>query len=338
MRVIFDGRCPGTHPLSEIKKFESDDILLIYDSFDDSELDKLIALKGAPSAIFNESFSFYESRHTFPIYCTDIWLEKELQRFRNLPMITDPVTEYSANFVINKKQINRYLAMKLVEYFNIPVDYTWSGIGEYFDMSGIIKEWNSISFDEIPLDVRNHLLSPVRLPAKWIDYRNNPGNEAGVPKYGGNIWSWTHGIDKVVSCSAVSIITESIWTQRAMHFTEKTLYAILGLTFPLWVGGYHQADEWRKIGFDAFDDVINHDYQHHPTLIERCWWAIKLNSELLQDIGALRALRKKHLDRLVSNRENMIFGDHFYNYNNQVMSAWPKELQQSIEPIVSYFR
>lgn len=338
MRIIFDGNCPGTYPLSKIEKFEPDDVLLIYDSFDDSELDKLIAIKGAPSAIFNESFSFYESRHTFPIYCTDIWLEKELQRFRDLPMVDDPVTEYSANFVINKKQINRYLTMKLVEYFDIPIDYTWSGTGNTFDMNEIIGEWQSISHDDIPQDARNHLLSPVQLSPKWIDYQNSPSNGSSVFNYGGNVWSWMNGLDKIVSRSAVSIITESIWTQRAMHFTEKTLYAVLGLTFPLWVGGYRQADEWKKIGFDAFDDVINHDYQHYTTLIERCWWAIKLNSGILYDIDALRALRKKHLDRLISSRENMLFGDHFYTYNNQVMSSWPKELQQSIEPIVSHFR
>jgi hypothetical protein len=337
MRVVSDTPFIGTFPLVNVDEFQDDDILFIYDSFDESLLDKLTGKRGQPRAVVNDSFTFIEQQFPYPIYCANIWLETHINKFRHLPMTLDPTTEINANFIINKKQINRYLAIKLVEHFEIPVDYTWSGIGNTFDMSAIIDEWQSVSLDSIPQNVRNFLLSPITLPARWIDYRGISGNGSGVVTYGGNVWTWTNGIDQVVSKSAVSIITESIWTQNAMHFTEKTLYAILGLTFPLWIGGYRQAESWKLYGFDAFDDVINHDYQYYPTLIERCWWAIALNLEILKDLDTLKKLRKKHLDRLISNRDK-IFGDQMRNYNDSVISTWPIDIQQSMSTIFRSFR
>ena len=337
MRVVSHITVADTCHLSKVEQFNHDDILYVYDVYDDRRLDGFIGNRGNPAAVVNDSFTFLDHQRPFPTYCVDLWLEQEIQGYRDLPMIQDPITEYSANFIINKKQINRYLAIKLVEYFKIPVDYTWSGIGDSFDMSGIIEEWKSISLDEIPQDARGFLLSPVSLPAKWIDYRNNSGNGSSVVNYGGNVWTWTNGINQVVSQSAVSIITESVWTQRAIHFSEKTLYSVLGLTFPVWVGGYRQADEWRTMGFDVFDDVINHDYQHYQTVIERCWWAIALNVELLQNVDMLRKLRKQHLSRLIANRD-LVLSDQLRNHNDRVIAAWPIEIQKSLDPILTLFR
>lgn len=337
MRVVFHLKCPGTFPLAQVQKFQDDDILYVFDVYDDQRLDELLGHRGNPVALINDSFTFLEHQRSFPVYCVNLWLEKELTRFRQLPMITEPSTEYVANFIINKKQINRYLAMKLVEYFKISVDYTWSGIGNFFNMSDVIDSWQTIPLDQIPQDARNCLLAPVGLPPKWIDYQSNQGNDSSVINYGGNVWTWNNGIKDIVSKSAVSIITESIWTQSAMHFSEKTLYSVLGLTFPLWVGGYRQADEWRKCGFDTFDDVINHDYQYYPTVIERCWWAVALNADLLQNLGAVRNLRKQHLARLIANRD-LVLSDQLRNHNDTVIAAWPEDIQKSMVPILTLFR
>lgn len=337
MRVVFDGYCSGTVPLSEVSRFQDDDILLFYDAFDDQQIDRLITQKGHPGALASESFTFFETQNPLPMYCASIWLETEIEKFRNVVLPLDLITDSAANFIINKKQINRHLAMKLAEYYDISVNYTWSGIGEYFDMGLIIDSWQSLSLDVIPQEARDFLLQPVQLSPKWISYRNNRANESSMTNYGGNVWAWNNGIKDVVSRSAISIITESIWTQQAMHFTEKTLYSVLGLTFPLWIGGYRQADSWQDSGFDIFNDVIDHDYQYYPTLIERCWWAFKLNAELLQDPDQSRKLREKHFDRLVANRHK-IFNGTLTAHNDSVISAWPSEIQQSIVPVFSTFR
>ena len=78
------------------------------------------------------------------------------------------------NFLVNKKQINRYLLIKLVEYFKLTrFNYTWSGIGRQFDLTEIIDEWNMIDplhthFND---NLRNCILSPILLDKFFIHFQ-----------------------------------------------------------------------------------------------------------------------------------------------------------------------
>ena len=80
--------------------------------------------------------------------------------------------------------------------------------------------------------------------------------------------------------SAVALISESADFQKASVFTEKTLYALMALNFPLFIGGYGHADQLTRMGFDVFDDIIDHSYQYKETLFERCYYAFYNNLEL----------------------------------------------------------
>jgi hypothetical protein len=130
-----------------------------------------------------------------------------------------------------------------------------------------------------------------------------------------------------VSNSAISIITESVWTQHATTFTEKTLYSVLGMTFPIWVGGVNSATCWKNKGFDIFDDVIDHSYQNLPTLLERCFYAFYLNKDILTDFEKVSTLRKQKLGRLANNR-NLLTSGTFRKYNQKEIQKWPNDLQE----------
>ena len=81
------------------------------------------------------------------------------------------------------------------------------------------------------------------------------------------------------------------------------------MNFPIWVGGGNcQAEMWKKLGFDVFDDVINHDYQHYDTLLERCVYAFTLNKEILTDIDYATSLRNANIERLKNNRSLILSG------------------------------
>ena len=94
-------------------------------------------------------------------------------------------------------------------------------------------------------------------------------------------------------------------------------------------GNLFQAQAWKQCGFDTFDDIIDHSYQYRPTLIERCWYAIKLNLELLKNKDLLAQLRNKHLSRLYNNRDLLISGQ-LRKHNNTVISTWPDYVQQHV--------
>jgi hypothetical protein len=223
------------------------------------------------------------------------------------------------NFTANKKQINRYLTIKLVEIFDLDCVYTWSGDGRSFDMTDTIAELQLVQ-DESLLAAKNEILSPIVIDPKFFDSN-------------GVIWdfalTWNLGLNHVYQKSAVSLIAESLRYQKGAVFTEKTVLAVAGLTFPIWVGGYGQAQEWKQCGFDTFDDIIDHSYQYCPTLIERCWHAIKLNLELLKNKDLLVQLRNTHLSRLHNNRDLLMSG-HLRRHNNTVISTWPEYVQPHV--------
>jgi hypothetical protein len=325
--------------LDSTHKLSHEDILFFCDAFDKDLVDNIVNKKGRPKYICSDSFSYIDIDTDIPVYTIPLFLEVDIQPFKNTNTITEEIkTDYATNFLINKKQINRYLTIKLCELFNIDVNYTWSGIGRKSDMSIIINELNYNDHKFINDTERSFLLSPISLPPRWIEYSSsNYSNTISVENYGSNKWTWDNGLSTMVSTTAVSLITESVWTQRAAYFTEKTIYSVLGLTFPIWIGGAYHAREWRKMGFDTFDDIIDHSYESMDTLIERCWYAFKLNLDLLKDRQRLTDLRQQCLPRLLKNRELML-SDHVKKHNDSVIATWPQDLQDSIGPVLKIFK
>ncbi|HNT71378.1 MAG TPA: hypothetical protein PKI83_06955, partial [Bacteroidales bacterium] len=60
-------------------------------------------------------------------------------------------------------------------------------------------------------------------------------------------------------------------------------------------------------GFDIFDDIIDHSYQYHNTLIERCYYAIADNLEILTNLQHSSKLRDAMQKRLNANRQKIIY-------------------------------
>ena len=77
-------------------------------------------------------------------------------------------TNTAFNFMINKKQINRYLCIKLVEFFKLTsFDYTWSGVDQNFDMSTILEELDKLGTSSPITEVeRTFLLLPITTQPK----------------------------------------------------------------------------------------------------------------------------------------------------------------------------
>jgi hypothetical protein len=113
--------------------------------------------------------------------------------------------------------------------------------------------------------------------------------------------------------TAVSLITETIEPEwgPCMTFTEKTAYSVLGLTFPIWLGGYRQAETWAKFGFDTFNDVIDHRYQYQIDPVLSIKQALNDNNKILKDLNYAKSTRSNLLPRLIQNRQR------FLNYNFQ---------------------
>jgi hypothetical protein len=81
----------------------------------------------------------------------------------------------------------------------------------------------------------------------------------------------------------VEIVTETSFTEQCYLITEKTLNSIYGMNFPILMCGKGSVELLRQIGFDMFDDIIDHSYDTIDNPIDRLYTAISNNSRLLTD-------------------------------------------------------
>lgn len=342
MNIISNWAIPGTQLLDLTKRFHHDDIFYRADTICPTNVESIIADLGEPGFIVGDNAGFVRCSgrdiYTVPFR----GLELEWLSLRESFVLSRPEsTDFCFNFMINKKQINRYLLIKLIEYLELDQNtftYTWSGLDRRFDLHSTIKE---IDNDPCgwPDNFKNKILSPIELPSRWIPYLA----EQLVPNlsytnFGSTAWTWTFIFKDMVSRSAVSLITESQQEQSSCVFTEKTLYALMGMTFPIWIGGVGHADYFRSMGFDIFDDVIDHSYQWHPTLIRRCYHALVDNLAIISDLETAQRARTQHMERLIANIELIQSHDLLRIHTDRVVSKWPDSLRAPIMKLWSRLR
>jgi hypothetical protein len=288
----------------------SNDIVIWFDVMYEEDVTNMIKRNGFPGRLISTAHS-----EKFVDFCqVDHWpcflLKTSLDMFPRSGLYDHLPVEYCANFLINKKQINRYLLLKLVEWFQLSsYDYTWSGLGASMDLGRILNDFDQLPQDLVPdlSKFKNHILGAVeQITTRFISAPGAVSNGYNIANYGSNVWTWDMFLGEMISKSAVSLISDSVRYEKYMVYTEKTIYAIHGLTFPLWIGGYRQAETWATKGFDVFDDVVNHDYQYCDTLLERCTRAFKDNLKILTDLDFAREQKLQHLERLRKNRDLLV--------------------------------
>lgn len=352
--TVYDNPESLRDKLHGIDHLDSNDLFHFYDVFDNNFIDRVLREKGKPGVMVNDAFLFYDEIPEGIEYIgLPSWLEQEAKKY-SLEEFDDSaslVTRHCFNFMINKKSVNRYLLLKLVELFRLTdMCYTWSGSGKEFDLSGVINELNLLG-DSSPLteEQRAFMFQPVGLIPHFIENpssnlyqsENSIGSateavDSHVPFVGNKIM-WEAGLCQVFSTSAVALISETCEFQKGAIYTEKSLFSALGLNFPIWVGGYKQAEYWEKLGFDIFDDVIDHSYQYYDTLIERCYWAFAKNIRILTDKDFAKQARENCHSRLLHNRTQSLTGI-IDKYTENKMSQYSKEIQETYSRVADIYR
>jgi hypothetical protein len=252
----------------------------------------------------------------------------------------DPVvntqTRATFNVMINKKMDHRYLTLRLIEYFDLKdFVYTYSGSAKSIDDTNIFKDLDLCDPKRqmFPPDIMMQILGDVTIPPVFFGKTNflELAKQQGVVPDCGYHDAWQAGLDQIFSSTLVSLITESDNGDydKVTVFTEKTVYAILGLTIPIWPGGYKHADRFEIMGFDVFSDIIDHSYQFEDTMFMRCWRAFRDNFELLNDLAKAKKLREVLMPRLIFNRQHL-FSNELVDWYHHNMKTWPIEIKNTI--------
>jgi hypothetical protein len=240
------------------------------------------------------------------------------------------------NFMINKPRFHREFLLMLIDHFKL-VNYNHSLAWKTTDnfVNPKIKQTTTNPF------FLNIIDSHTKTSVQPTDYKFGPEVTMDRGIRNGNFQNaetYKHLLKTTVfEPSCISIISEPIFFEKEALVTEKTLMAIMGGNIPIWFGGWKCADSMRYLGFDVFDDIVDHSYESLEDPISRCYYAIERNLHLLEDVKTTITLLNKNKHRLQHNldlvMENVFLKDCFKQMNNS-----SKELQHALYDILPEFR
>jgi hypothetical protein len=107
---------------------------------------------------------------------------------------------------------------------------------------------------------------------------------------------------------AIEIITESTSLEYSAHLTEKFVHCVLGKCFPIIIGTVGNVDLYRKLGYDMFDDIIDHSYDSEENPFYRMKMAIDLNIHILTNKEMAISMYHENEHRLDKNISNYYKG------------------------------
>jgi hypothetical protein len=231
--------------------------------------------------------------------CLPIFLAAEVQEFIDQKIQPDWSQKSKIfNFMINKPRLNREFLLIMIEHFKLD-NYSHS------------LAWKKINFNKRTLkaSMQNALYSSMVDRATGTipvtDYAFGPeiALEHGV-KNGNfkNAETYNQLLRTAVfEPSCISLITEPSFLEKETLHTEKTVMAFYGGTLPIWVGGWKLAKYARSMGFDVFDDIIDHSYEDFDDPWDRCYYAIEKNLQLLTNFDCAKQAINENQDRLRKN-------------------------------------
>ena len=252
--------------------------------------------------IFDHVLQHSDELKDYNLVYYPILLARENTEFVDQQIVSDWTNKTKIfNFMINKPRPHRKLLLELVEKFKL-TNYSHS------------LPWQTNDVNDIP--ITDYKFGPEIVLTQGI----KNGSFKNAETYQGLLQK------TVFEPSYISLITEPAFYERETIITEKTLMAIYGGTLPIWVGGWRIPDYMRNIGFDVFDDIVDHSYQDLADPVDRCSSAVERNLELLKSWSSFT---EEHIRRLKQNLA-LLESNYFEQICQQKFDQLPKNIQQEL--------
>jgi len=113
--------------------------------------------------------------------------------------------------------------------------------------------------------------------------------------------------------TVIEIITESTALENTPQLNEKFVHCVIGRCFPIVIGTFKNVEIYREMGYDMFDDIIDHSYDYETNPFYRMKMAIDANIDILTNKELAVSLYYKHKERLNKNVE------HYKNHYDVVL-------------------
>ncbi len=194
------------------------------------------------------------------------WLQNEFEEENIVPDWTNKTVPF--NFMINKERPHRIHLLRMIENAKL-TNFTYS-LPWLHNQYTNVKPTNYMIGTEIQLE--NSII--------FGSIRNSTTYKQLLQK-------------NVFEPSCISLITEPTYIEKEAQLSEKTIMAIYGGTVPIYVGGWRSADALRILGFDVFDDIVDHSYETLEDPWDRITKAFELNIDLLESFTVTDTILKR---------------------------------------------
>ena len=267
--------------------------------------------------------------------CLPVFLAAEVNEFIRQKIVPDWNNKtHTFNFMINKPRMHREFLLLLIEYFGLS-NYTYSLPWKKINVrrSTLKKLINNSLYEKIINDTEI-VIAPTNYAFGseiTLDQGIKNGNYQNAETYNHLLKT------NVFEPSCISLITEPSFFEKETLHTEKTIMAFYGGTLPIWVGGWKLATYARSIGFDIFDDIIDHSYEMFDDPWDRCFNAIKLNLDLLKDFDRVKNFIGQNQMRLKHNID-LIETNPFLTKIIKIVESYNEPVRSQLFSIVSTYR
>ena len=121
---------------------------------------------------------------------------------------------------------------------------------------------------------------------------------------------------KLYTNSFVEIISETSYTSYGT-MAEKYLHSVYACNFPILIASHGSVKYLRELGFDMFDDIVNHSYDNIESPCLRMETAIQQNIHLFDKnvINEWHTVKDRFLNNVSFAKDKMykVFEDRIYN-------------------------
>ena len=176
---------------------------------------------------------------------------------------------------------------------------TYIGQGR-FDLPDCILDKISWQFDKRHDRARESILRGYKKFYNNADLKNIDYGEI-YPTANNNVDNFVKRLAPLYQKSFVEIVSESSFAAPSYMITEKTLNSMYGCNFPIVLAGVGAVDHLRTVGFDLFDDVVDHSYDKIANPFDRIIAAIENNRRLLIDADYAKQQWRTCQDRFKAN-------------------------------------
>jgi hypothetical protein len=96
-----------------------------------------------------------------------------------------------------------------------------------------------------------------------------------------NIYNFNHSLRDKYNTSFLEFVTETNYNEVSFNVTEKFVHSVFGYNIPIIVSSPGYVEFLRTVGFDVFDDIVDHSYDTELDKLTRLHTLVSNNIDLL---------------------------------------------------------